>query len=100
MSEAVKGVLFLRQMQDSVEPSMRIGAANVFEDDKGAIKLVAASRRTKHIDLTHHLMRDACDAGKAGVVFVRIEDEPADLVTKPLDMHRFYKYVKTFLDIV
>ena len=25
------------------------------------------SHRTKHIDVKHHLVRDACDAGKSGV---------------------------------
>ena len=39
LSEAVKEVLFLRQVQDFMEPSMRIGAVKVFEDNEGAIKL-------------------------------------------------------------
>ena len=42
---------------------------NVFEDNEGAIKLATnknASRRTKHIDVKHHLVRDASDARKAG----------------------------------
>ena len=76
--EAVKGVLFLRQVQDFMVSSMRIGAVNVFEDNEGAIKLAvnkhAASRRTKHIDVKHHLVRDACDAGKVRVVYVGMED--------------------------
>ena len=36
-----------------MEPSMRVGAVNVLEDNEGAIKLATnkhASRRTKHID--------------------------------------------------
>ena len=71
-------------MQDFVEPSMRISAVNVFEDNKGAIKLVVhkhASRRTKHIDVKHHLVRDACDAEKVRVVYVRTEDQHTDLFT-------------------
>ena len=65
LSEMVKEVLFLRQVQGFVEPSMRVGAVNVFKDNEGAIKLAKnkhASRRTKHIDVKHHLVRDASDA--------------------------------------
>ena len=49
--EAVKEVLLLTQVQDFMEPSKRIGAVNVFEDNEGAIKLAVASRRTKQVDV-------------------------------------------------
>ena len=98
LSEAVKEVLFLRQLQDFMEPSMRIGAVNVFEDNEGAIKLAVNRhdiRRIKHIDAKRHLVRDACDAGKVRVAYVRTEDQHADLFTKPLDMQKFHKHAKT-----
>ena len=86
-----------------MEPSMRIGAVNVFEDNEGAIKLAAnkhATRRTKHIDVKHHLVRDAGDAGKVRVVYkyVRTEDQHADLFTKLLNKQKFYKHAKTVLN--
>ena len=77
LSEAVKEVPFLRQVQDFMEPTMRIGAVNVFEHNEGAIKLAVnkhASRRTKHIDVKYHLVRDAGDTGKAKVVAVVVDD--------------------------
>ena len=100
LSEAVNEVLLLRQVQDLMEPSMRIGAVNVFEDNEGAIKLAVnkhASCRTKYIDVKHHLARDA---GKVKVVYVRTEDQHADLFTKSLDIHEFYKHTKTVLNVV
>ena len=78
LSEAVKDVLFLRQVQKLMKPSiMRIGAVNVFEDTEGAIKLAVnkhASRRTNHINTRHDLGRGAFDAGKIRVVYARTED--------------------------
>ena len=74
LSEVVKKVLFLRQVQAFMEPSMRFGAVNVFEDNEGAIKLATnkhASRRTKHIDVKHHRVRDAPGARKVRVAYVR-----------------------------
>ena len=65
LSEVLKEVIFLRQVQELMEPSMRFGAVNVFEDNEGAIKLATnkhSSRRTKHIDVKHHLVSDASGA--------------------------------------
>ena len=103
LSEVVKEVLFLRQVQEFMEPSMRVGAVNVFEDNERAIKLATnkyASRRTKHIDVKHHLVRDASDARKIRVAYVRSKDQHADLLTKPLDLQRFYKHAKFILNVV
>ena len=103
LSEVVKIVIFLRQVQEFMGPSMRVGAVNVFEDNEGAIKLATnkyASRRTKHIDVKHHLVKDASDARNLIVAYVRSEDQHADLLTKPLDMQKFYKHAKFILNLV
>ena len=84
-------------------PSMRVGAVNVFEDNEGGIKLATnkhASRRTKHINTKHHLVRDASDAQKVRVAYMRSDDQHADLLTKPLDMQTFYKHAKFILNVV
>ena len=103
LSEVVKEVLFLRQVQEFMEPLMRVGAVNVSGDNERAIKLATnkhASRRTKHIDAKHHLVRDASDAQKVRVAYVRSEDQHADLLTKPLDLQKFYKHAKFILNVV
>ena len=77
LSEVVlKEVLFLRQVREFMEPSIMVGAVNVFEDNEKVIKLATnkhASRRTKHIDVKHHLLRDASDARKVRVEYMRTE---------------------------
>ena len=81
-----------------MKPSVRIVAVSVFEDNEGAIKLAVnkhASRRTKHIDAKRHTVRDTYIAGKVRIVYVRMEDQHADLFTKLLDMQKFYKHAKT-----
>ena len=102
-SEVVKEVLLLRQVQEFMGPSMRVGAANVFEDNEGGIKLAInkhANRRTKHIDVKHHLVRDASDARKVRVAYMRSENQHADLLTKPLNVQKFYKHAKVILTVV
>ena len=103
LSEVVKEVLFLRHVQEFMEPLIKVGAVNVFEDNEGAMKLTTnkhASRRTKHIDVKHHLVRDASDARKVRVAYVRSRDQHADLLNKPLDMQNFYKYAKFVLNVL
>ena len=103
LSEVEKEVLFLRQMQEFMEPSMRVGAVNVFEDNEGALKLATnkhASRRTKNIDVKHHLVRDASDARNIRVAYMRSGDQHVDLLPKPLDMQKFYKHAKFILNVV
>ena len=102
LSEAVKGVLLLRQVQSFMKPSVRIGAVDVFEDNEGAIEPVVntyTSLSTKYIDVKH-LVRGTCDAGNVRVVYVRTEDQHADLFTKPLDIQKFYKHANTALNVV
>ena len=43
LSEAVKKVIFLRQVQEFMEPLMRVGTVNVCEYNEGAIKLPQTS---------------------------------------------------------
>ena len=50
--------------------------------------------------MKHHLVRDTPDARKVRVAFVRSGVQHADLLTKPLDMQKFYKHAKFILDIV
>ena len=82
---------------------MRVGEVNVFKDNEGGIKLATnkhASRRTNHIDVKHHLARDASDARKVRVAHVRSEYQHADVLTKPLGMQTFYKHAMFILNVV
>ena len=50
--------------------------------------------------MKHHLVRDASEARKLRVAYVRSEDQHADLLTKPLDTKNFYKHAKFILNVV
>ena len=82
---------------------MRIDAVNVFENNEGTVKLALnknASRRTKHIDVKHHLVRDACDAGKVTLVYISTEDQHMALFPGLLGRQKFYSQTKTVLNVV
>ena len=82
LSEAIEEVLLLSQeVQNFMVPSIRVLCAN---------------RRTgKHIDVRHDMAKDACDAGKVSVVYVRTRTS-----FKSLDTLKFQKHANINLDVV
>ena len=63
-------------------------------DNESAIKLTnnpVQHARTKHIDVRHHFIRDHQQKGDICIESVGIEDQLADIFTKPLNEKRFCK---------
>lgn len=61
-------------------------------DNKSAIDLakhLVAHGRSKHIETRFHFLRDQVTRGKLELVHCPIEDQLADLFTKPLRPERF-----------
>jgi hypothetical protein len=48
-------------------------------------------KRTKHIDIRHHFLRDHVGKGDIVMEGVRTDDQLADIFTKPLDETHFCK---------
>jgi len=55
--------------------------------------------KTKHIEINHHFIRDHIQKGDIEIMFVKIENQLADLFTKPLAGDRFNK-LRTELGIL
>ena len=101
MSEIVKDVLCLRQVQAFIMPSLESNPVGIVEDNQGAIKMANnrhSSKRTRHIDIKHHII-DAMDEGKVRVTYVKNEDRHADALPKPLDMRMFEKHVNALMNV-
>jgi hypothetical protein len=67
----------------------------VFEDNSGAIELARLPKirpRTKHINNTYHHFREYVARGEIQVLAIATEDQPADLLTKPLAVAAFLKH--------
>jgi hypothetical protein len=45
--------------------------------------------RTKHIDIRHHFLCDHVNLGNISLMHVKIEEQLADIFTKPLDEANF-----------
>ena len=59
----------------------------VFEDNSGALEIAKVPKmrpRTKHINIKYHHFRDYVERGEITIHPIRSEDQPADLLTKPV----------------
>ena len=64
----------------------------LLSDNQSCIKLVknpVLYARTKHIEIHHHFIREAADAGEVQVEYVPTQLQLADFLTKPLSYKAF-----------
>ena len=60
----------------------------IFDDNQGCVALAKSTReskRTKHIDVRYHFIRERIDSKELRVEYVPTEQQQADLLTKGLD---------------
>ena len=59
MSEFVREVLSLRQVQAFIMPALESSLVDIVKDNQGAIKMAInrpSLKRARHIDIKHHLI--------------------------------------------
>ena len=92
LAEIMNKTKFLRQVQEFIMPTLRSCTISIMEDNQGGIKMANdkhSSRRTRHIDIKHHIVRDAVEEGLVRIIYVRSKEQRADIPTKALDMRTF-----------
>jgi hypothetical protein len=84
LSEVAKEVIFVKQIVDSMGFKMNFPII-IKVDNVGAIYLAnnyTSSQLTKHIDIRQHFIREFIEDGILKVIFVKSEDNDADIYTK------------------
>lgn len=87
ISEALKELLWLRPLMESVGQK-QAGPTELKVDNQAAIamsKNPEFHRRTKHIGVRFHRIRQEQEAGNVNVSYVPTEKQAADVLTKPLN---------------
>lgn len=70
----------------------QLGPTRLWSDNQAAIRLVRNPefhRRTKHIDVKFHIIREAYATRHIALDYISTNDQVADLLTKPLPRDRF-----------
>ena len=89
-AQAVREGLWLRKLQQDLgEPA---GAIRIRCDNQGTLKLLknpVSSQRAKHIDVTHHFVRERVERGEAEFAYCPSTMMLADCLTKALPAQQF-----------
>jgi len=77
------------------ELGYKMGPIPICGDNQGSIFIASnpvTEKRSKHIDIRYHYIREVIDRGFAVVYFIDGDDNPADLLTKNLGRVKFQKF--------
>jgi hypothetical protein len=91
VSDAICEILWIRSLisflnLDVSEPTL------LYEDNQSCIKLTSNSeyhKRTKHIDIKHHYIREKVKDGTVQLKYIHTTDQEADMLTKSLPTSKF-----------
>lgn len=95
MSDASKEALWLKGITQDLGAEDNIVCLRY--DNMGAACLSQGEglpRRTKHIDVRHHFIRDCIKNGKIDISYTPTADMVADVLTKPLSKIKHQQAVK------
>ena len=85
-------IMAVRQVLEFLRPGVKYPPVVVFEDNVGAMQLAQnplSAKRTKHIDVRFHFIRDLVKWGKVVVKHVDTDSQRADCLTKSLAWDKF-----------
>jgi hypothetical protein len=77
------------------ELGMPLGVVPIIGDNQGSIFILSnpvQERRSKHIDIRYHYIRECIEEKKIEVFFIEGSDNPADLFTKNLGEVKFTQF--------
>ena len=57
-----------------------------------------SSRRTRHVDVKHHIVCDAVEIGVVRIHYVKSGEQQAGVLKKLLDVHSFETYARFLLN--
>jgi hypothetical protein len=103
LAEASKQGQWLRSLLKELGRASMLGpdqVVRIFSDNQACIAIAEdpiAHRRTKHIDVRYHYIRQLIGAGKARVSYLPTQDMLADVLTKPLPLPLLQRCIRDYL---
>ena len=98
ISEICKEIIFLKQVLEFLEVKYEFPII-INVDNVGAIYLAknAESRRTKHVDIRYHFVREYVEQGIVKIIFVKSEENIADTFTKNVNEGTYEKHNSEYM---
>jgi len=99
LSEICSEILFVQMIMEFLGEKVEY-PITVYCDNIGAIYLAyneKISRRTKHVDTRTHFVRNYVENGTIKIIFIRSEDNDADVFTKNKSENTYDKHTRKFM---
>jgi methyl coenzyme M reductase subunit D len=87
LAEAAKEATWLSRMLKELDVIKKDLPTQLYCDNQGALALAgnpAHHKRSKHIEIRYHSIKEKVDNGQITIHHVRTNDQAADMLTKPL----------------
>ena len=94
LSESTQEAVWLKRLLEDLQQRDSNAPITIYGDNQGSIALTRNPeyhRRTKHIDIRHHFVREKVEDGQIVIKYCSTQDMLADLLTKPLPAEKFVK---------
>ena len=96
MSDAAKEILFFKNLFSEINPTAQLSVpVTLHVDNSAALSLsttLVANKRTKHIDIRFHFLRELYAQGIILPTKIHTDDNDGDMFTKPLDEKPLLKH--------
>lgn len=92
LSEAVKEVVYLRQIIEEIEPNLTVTPTKIFEDNKATRDIArkpGTYTKLRHVRIRHFFVQDKQSSGEVTVEDIDSANQAADLLTKLIDGSEF-----------
>ena len=92
MSDAAREAVYIKRLIEAMGGAIK-GPITVYEDNETAKHMAqeVTTKRSKHIDIRYHHIREQVELGHIVVKDCRTEEMIADMLTKPLPKEQFTK---------
>ena len=100
LAEVVNELRFLLQVKGFLTPPIDDNTI-IREDNEGGIKMATNrfnSRGTRHVDVKHHVVRDAVESDIVRIHYVKLGEQHADVLKKALDINTFETHARFLLN--
>ena len=99
-SQTIKEIIWLNKLTTELFKG-KLETPTLFVDNQSAIKLIKNPeyhKRTKHIDIRYHFVREKFFEKLFNVQYIATQDQEADIFTKTLDRKRF-EYLRDLIGV-